>query len=43
MVYYVREVQVALSSVREEAADSRFLDLQDRADVTEEKETPLGV
>jgi hypothetical protein len=43
MVYYVREVQVALSSVREEAADSRFLDLQDRTDVTEEKETPLGV
>jgi len=43
MVYYVREVQVALSSVREEAADSRFLDLQHRADVTEEKETPLGV
>src|SRR5579864_2646294 len=30
MVHYAREVQVALSSVREEAADSRFMDLHDR-------------
>ena len=43
MVYYAREVQVALSSVREEAADSRFMDLQDRADVSEEKEVPRGM
>jgi hypothetical protein len=43
MVYYAREVEVALSSVREEAADSRFMDLQDRADVSEEKEAPLGM
>ena len=27
MTYYVREVSVALSSVRQEAADSRFMDL----------------
>ena len=26
MTYYVREVNVALSSVRQEAADSRFMD-----------------
>ena len=37
MVYYAREVQVALSSVREEAADSRFMDVQDEADVSEEE------
>jgi hypothetical protein len=43
MVYYAREVEVALSSVREEAADSRFMDLQDRADVSEEKKLPLGM
>ena len=43
MVYYAREVQVALSSVREEAADSRFMDLQDRGDVSEEKEVPRGL
>jgi hypothetical protein len=43
MVYYVREVRVALSSVREEASDSRFMDLQDRADVSEEKEVPQGM
>ena len=29
MVYYAGEVRVALSSVREEAADSRFMDLPD--------------
>lgn len=27
MAYYAREVSVALSSVRQEAADSRFMDL----------------
>jgi hypothetical protein len=36
MVYYAREVQVALSSVREEAEDSRFMDLQHHADESEE-------
>jgi hypothetical protein len=29
IVYYVREVSFALTSVREEAADSRFMDLND--------------
>lgn len=43
MVHYAREVQVALSSVREEAADSRFMDLLDRADLSEEKEAPRGM
>ncbi len=43
MVYYAREVQVALSSVREEAADSRFMDIQDRAEVSGEKELPHGM
>lgn len=43
MVYYAREVQVALSSVREETADSRFMDLQDRDDVSEEKGEPRGM
>jgi len=28
-IYYIREVKVALSSVRDEAADSRFMDLSD--------------
>jgi hypothetical protein len=28
-IYYIREVNVALSSVRDEAADSRFMDLTD--------------
>ena len=37
MVYYAREVRVALSSVREEAADVRFMDIDDRARVLEEK------
>ena len=43
MVYYAREVRVALSSVREEAADSRFMDLQDRADVSEDEQVPHGM
>ncbi len=37
MVYYAREVKVALSSVREEAADFRFMDVQDEADASEEE------
>lgn len=36
MVYYAREVRVALSSVREEAADSRFMDIPDRRVAREE-------
>lgn len=36
MVYYAREVRVALSSVREEAADSRFMDIPDRRMAREE-------
>jgi hypothetical protein len=43
MVYYAREVRVALSSVREEAADSRFMDLQDRANVSEDEQVPHGM
>ncbi|HLJ24560.1 MAG TPA: DUF2721 domain-containing protein [Candidatus Acidoferrales bacterium] len=43
MVYYAREVRVALSSVREEAADSRFMDLQDRGEGWERGETPRGM
>lgn len=43
MVYYAREVQVALSSVREEAADSRFMDLSNHADVPGDKELPIGM
>lgn len=31
MIYYTREVSLALTSVREEAADSRFMDLNDGA------------
>ena len=31
MIYYMREVSLALTSVREEAADSRFMDLNDTA------------
>jgi Protein of unknown function (DUF2721) len=37
MTHYVREVSVALSSVREEAADSRFMDLGDRTLMAVEK------
>ena len=36
MVYYAREVRVALSSVREEAADSRFMDIPERRTSREE-------
>lgn len=43
MVYYAREVRVALSSVREEAADSRFMDLQDRGDAWDRREAPRGM
>ncbi len=42
-VYYAQEVQVALSSVREEAADSRFMDLLDRADALEAEEVVRGM
>ena len=43
MVYYAREVQVALSSVREEAADLRFMDLHGRTEVSEEKDVRHGM
>jgi hypothetical protein len=43
MVYYAREVQVALSSVQEEAADSRFMDLQEDTEVSEAVESPRGI
>ena len=43
MIYYAREVQVALSSVREEADDSRFMDLHGRAEVSQEEKMPHGM
>jgi hypothetical protein len=43
MIEYAREVRVALSSVREEAADLRFMDLEDSADISEQKEMPFGL
>jgi len=43
MVYYAREVRVALSSVREEAADFRFMDLQDDTEISEKAEAPRGI
>jgi Protein of unknown function (DUF2721) len=43
MVSYVQEVRVALSSVREEAADSRFMDLHDPAGIAGEKEPTPGM
>jgi len=43
MIDYAREVRVALSSVREEAADLRFMDLEDSADISEQKEMPFGL
>jgi hypothetical protein len=43
MIDYAREVRVALSSVREEAADLRFMDLEDSAGITEQKEMPFGL
>jgi hypothetical protein len=39
-VHYVREVRVALASVREEAADLRFMDLGDNAGAADEKGGP---
>jgi len=42
LVYYVREVQVALSSGREEAADSRFMDVRNRAEVVERRKVRHG-
>lgn len=33
MIHYIREVRVALTSVREEVADLRFMDLGDRSEV----------
>jgi hypothetical protein len=41
MGYYAREVSVALSSVRQEAADSRFMDLS--TDYTAERDEALGL
>jgi hypothetical protein len=43
MVYYAQEVRVALSSVREEAADSRFMDVEDRADVADQRGAPRAM
>jgi hypothetical protein len=40
IIQYVREMEVALSSVREEAADSRFMDLGERVGGAEEKVAP---
>jgi hypothetical protein len=43
MVYYAREVRVALSSVREEAADSRFMDFHQRAGRSEADQVRHGM
>jgi hypothetical protein len=43
MIDYAREVRLALSSVREEAADLRFMDLEDPSYVAEQKEMPFGL
>jgi hypothetical protein len=40
ITYYVREVGLALTSVREEAADTRFMDLGDRATAIEDRTAP---
>ena len=40
IIQYVREMKVALSSVREEAADSRFMDLGEGVGGAEEKVAP---
>jgi hypothetical protein len=40
MMHYVREVSLALTSVREEAADSRFMDLNDSASGAENVTAP---
>lgn len=39
-IYYLREVNVALSSVRDEAADSRFMDLTEDSASVGERRTP---
>jgi hypothetical protein len=41
-IYYLREVSVALSSVRDEAADSRFMDIGVGGSSSEERRTPRG-
>ena len=43
MIDYAREMRVALSSVREEAADLRFMDLEDPSYSSEQKEMPFGL
>ena len=43
MVFYAREVRVALSSVREEAADFRFMDLEGPAGVFAERQERDGL
>jgi hypothetical protein len=43
MVYYAREVRVALSSVREEAEDSRFMDFHQRAGRSEADQVRDGM
>ena len=40
MMYYVREVSMALSSVREEVADSRFMDLNESTGSVEKEISP---
>jgi hypothetical protein len=40
MMYYVREVGMALSSVREEIEDSRFMDLNEGAGSVEKETSP---
>jgi disulfide bond formation protein DsbB len=39
-MHYIREVSLALSSVREESADSRFMDLNDSAFAAENGTVP---
>jgi hypothetical protein len=43
MVYYAREVRVALSSVRDEAADFRFMELDERVSASEAKKERHGI
>lgn len=40
MIYYVREVSMALSSVREEVTDSRFMDLNESTGSVEKEVSP---
>ena len=42
-IYYLREVSVALSSVRDEAADSRFMDLTDDSSSVGERRAPSAL